>query len=99
MIVNLPIKLEQFVKNLVLQRRFESEEAAIAEGVRLLVTREELRTEIAKGVRQLDEGDWYDEDTVFAELSAAIDGAVGGNVEIQTHRKSEGDNSWTWRQR
>jgi len=35
--------------------------------------RERLRAEIQKGVAQLDTGDLYDEETVFSEISAAID--------------------------
>jgi antitoxin ParD1/3/4 len=77
--VNLPNDLDQFVKNLVVQGRFESAEAAIAESVRLLMSREELRLEIAKGIKQLDEGDWVDEDTVFTELNATIDAIEAGN--------------------
>ena len=77
--LNLPQDLDQFVKNLVSQGRFESEEAAIAESVRLLVTREELRADIAHGIKQLDDGDWFDEDAVFAELNATIDAVEAEN--------------------
>ena len=48
------------------------EEAAVVEGIRLLMSREKLREEIQKGVKQLDDGQWFDEETVFAELSAEI---------------------------
>jgi len=71
--VNLPNDVDQFVKKLVLAGRFASEEAVIAESLRLLMTREQLRTEIAKGIKQLDNGDWIDGDAVFEELHAAID--------------------------
>ena len=71
--VNLPREAADFLKNLVLQGRFESEEAAIAEGLRLLMSREKLKSEIQKGVKQLDEGEWFDGETVFRELNDVID--------------------------
>ena len=78
MILNLPNEIKEFVKGLVLQGRFESEEAAVVEGIRLLMSREELREEIQKGVRQLDGGQWFDEDTVFDEVNAEIDRIESG---------------------
>ena len=71
--LNLPSDINDFVKGLVSQGRFDSEAAAVTEGIRLLMTREKLRTEIQKGVKQLDDGQWFDEDTVFAEIEAEID--------------------------
>jgi putative addiction module CopG family antidote len=71
--LNLPDEFNEFVKGLVLQGRFDSEEAAVVEGIRLLMTREQLRSEIQIGVEQLDNGQWFDEETVFAELDAEID--------------------------
>ena len=71
--LNLPDEIGDFVKGLVSQGRFDSEEAAVVEGIRLLMSREKLRGEIQKGVKQLDDGQWFDEETVFAELSAEID--------------------------
>ncbi len=71
--INLPNDFNEFVKNIVVEGRFESEEAVIVEGLRLLMSREELRREIAKGIKQLDEGDWIDGDTVFRELHEQID--------------------------
>jgi antitoxin ParD1/3/4 len=71
--INLPNDFSEFVKNIVVEGRFESEEAVIVEGLRLLMTREQLRREIAKGIKQLDDGDWIDGDTVFRELHEHID--------------------------
>lgn len=71
--LNLPNEINDFVKGLVSQGRFDSEEAAVMEGIRLLMTREKLRSEIKKGVDQLDQGQWFDEETVFAEVNAEID--------------------------
>jgi putative addiction module CopG family antidote len=78
--INLPTDVDEFVKELVLSGRFESEEAAIAEGLRLLMSREQLRAEVAKGVKQLDDGDWIDGDAVFEELDDEID-----RIEAEKH--------------
>ena len=71
--LSLPTEINDFVKGLVSQGRFDSEESAVVEGIRLLMTREKLRGEIQQGVEQLDHGQWLDEDTVFAEVNAEID--------------------------
>ena len=71
--LNLPSEFNDFVKGLVAQGRFTSEEDAIVEGVKLLMGREQLRDEIQKGVKQLDAGEFYDEETVFNEVEAEID--------------------------
>ena len=71
--LNLPSEVNDFVKGLVAQGRFNSEEDAIVEGIKLLMGREQLRGEIQKGVKQLEAGEFYDEDTVFEELNAEID--------------------------
>ena len=71
--LNLPSEVNDFVKGLVAQGRFTSEEDAIVEGVKLLMGREQLRGEILKGVKQLEAGEFYDEETVFNEVEAEID--------------------------
>ena len=71
--LNLPSEVNDFVKGLVAQGRFSSEEDAIVEGIKLLMGREHLRGEIQKGVAQLDAGDCFDEETVFNEIKAEID--------------------------
>ena len=71
--LNLPSEVNDFVKGLVSQGRFDSEEAAVVEGIRLLMSQEKLRGEIQKGVKQLDDGQWLDEETVFTDVNAEID--------------------------
>ena len=71
--LNLPQEINDFVKDLVAQGRFDSEESVVLEGVRLLMTREKLRGKIQEGVRQLENGQWSDEETTFAEVEAEID--------------------------
>mgnify|MGYP002623860697 CR=1 FL=1 len=73
--MNLDVRNEfnEFVRGLVWDGRFDSEQSAVVEGVRLLMEREKLRAEIETGVRQLDNGQWSDEESVFAEVNAEID--------------------------
>jgi antitoxin ParD1/3/4 len=68
MTINLSSEMDQFVKELVSTGKYPSEQAAVAEGLRLLMSKEQLKAEIAKGIRDLDEGRFYDEETAFAEL-------------------------------
>ena len=71
--LDLPNEVSDFVRGLVSQGRFDSEEAAVVEGIRLLMSRETLRGEIQKGIDQLDRAEWFDEETVFGELEAELD--------------------------
>ena len=71
--LNLPTEANEFVKSLVAQGRYQDEEAAVVDGIRLLMGREKLRSEIQVGVDQLERGESSDEKTVFAELEAVID--------------------------
>ena len=70
--LNLPVEANDFVKSLVAQGKYKSEEAAVVDGIRLLKGREELRAKIAMGVDQLDRGQSLDEESVFDEVEAEI---------------------------
>lgn len=70
--LNLPVEANDFVKSLVAQGKYQSEEAAVVDGIRLLKGREELRAKIATGVDQLDRGESFDEESVFDEVEAEI---------------------------
>lgn len=72
MTINLSSEMDQFVKELVSTGKYPSEQAAVAEGLRLLMSKEQLKAELDKAIRQLDNGEYYDEETVFAELEADI---------------------------
>jgi len=79
--LDLPNDVNEFVRGLVSEGRFDSEQSAVVEGVRLLMEREKLRVEIDTGVRQLDNGQWSDEESVFAEVNAEIDATESGKQE------------------
>ncbi len=58
----------QFVEGLVASGQFESPEAAVAAGVQLLKSQQQLRAEIQKGIDDADAGRVFDGEEVFAEL-------------------------------
>ncbi|MFN3192909.1 MAG: type II toxin-antitoxin system ParD family antitoxin [Aureliella sp.] len=58
----------QFVEGLVASGQFESAEEAVAAGVQLLKSQQQLRAEIQKGIDELDAGQGIDGEVVFAEL-------------------------------
>lgn len=66
--LNLSDEADSFVKGLVAQGMYQNEEAAIVDGIRLLMGREKLRSEIRVGIEQLERGESCDEQTVFAEI-------------------------------
>lgn len=66
--VQLSADAVQFVEGLVASGQFESPEAAVAAGVQLLKSQQQLRAEIQKGIDELDAGQGIDGDVVFGEL-------------------------------
>ncbi|MEO8497685.1 MAG: CopG family transcriptional regulator [Planctomycetota bacterium] len=66
--VELPAEAVQFVEGLVAAGQYKSANEAVADGIRLLMGRQQLRAEIQLGVDQLDAGQGIDGDVVFGEL-------------------------------
>ena len=66
--IDLPIDATKFVEGLVASGEYPSAEDAVADGVRLLMARRQLQTEIQRGIDELDAGDGIEADRVFAEL-------------------------------
>ena len=58
----------RFIEGLVAAGQFKSGEDAVAEGVRLLMSQQQLRAEIQKGIDEADAGLTVDSEEVFAEL-------------------------------
>ena len=56
MTTEIPSDLVPFVQRMVAEKRFLNEQDVLAEGLRMLQTRETLRTEVNKGFDQLDAG-------------------------------------------
>jgi antitoxin ParD1/3/4 len=70
--LDLPAEANDFVKSLVAQGKYQSEEDAVVDGIRLLKGREELRAKMAVGIDQLDRGESLGEEAVFDEVEAEI---------------------------
>ena len=66
--IELPADVVHFVEGLVASGQYKSANEAVAEGVRLLMSRQQLRAEIQKGIDELDAGKGIDGDVVFTEL-------------------------------
>jgi len=76
--IDLPPDAVQFIEGLVASGQYRSADEAVAEGLRLLMSRQHLRADIQKGIDELDAGHGIDGDVVFAELrerGAEADGA------------------------
>ncbi|WP_254508316.1 ribbon-helix-helix domain-containing protein [Anatilimnocola floriformis] len=72
MTTEIPADLVPFVERLVSERRFFSSGEVLAEGLRLLQSREALRDEVAKGFEQLDAGQRIPAAEVYAQLESRI---------------------------
>jgi antitoxin ParD1/3/4 len=66
--VHLPNDAAQFIEGLVASGEYQSADDAVADGVRLLMGRQQLRAEIQKGIDELDAGYGIEGRKVFAEL-------------------------------
>ncbi len=66
--IDLPPHAVQFIEGLVASGQYRSADEAVAEGLRLLMSRQHLRADIQKGIDELDAGHGIDGDVVFAEL-------------------------------
>jgi putative addiction module CopG family antidote len=66
--IDLPAEQQSFIENLVASGRFSSENEAMCESVRLLISREQLKQKVQVGIEQADRGVLFDHDTVFGQL-------------------------------
>jgi antitoxin ParD1/3/4 len=66
--LDLPAETMRSVEALVAAGEYSTPQDAVADGVRLLMTRKQLRDDIQKGIAELNAGQWIDGKGVFAEL-------------------------------
>lgn len=68
--VDLPADASQFVEGLVASGEYSSADEVVVQGIRLLMTRQQLRDDIQQGLHELDAGQGIDGKEVFSELRA-----------------------------
>ena len=71
--IDRPADAMEFVEALVASGQYRSANEAVADGVRLLMSRQQLRADIQKGIDELDAGQGMDGSVVFAELHKRAD--------------------------
>lgn len=76
--IDLSADQQSILDQLVLAGRFPSPADAVAEGVRLLISRERLKQQIDLGMQQAESGDLIDHDTVFSQLRLMAQEAAEG---------------------
>ncbi len=76
MVVHLTSDVLQFVEGLVASGEYKSADEAVAAGVRLLMSRQQLRADIQKGIDELDAGLGIDGEEVFTELRSRAKAAI-----------------------
>jgi antitoxin ParD1/3/4 len=66
--IQLPTDASQFIEGMVASGQYASADDAIADGVRLLMSRQKLRVEIHQGIAELNAGMGIEGSQVFDEL-------------------------------
>ena len=66
--IDLPADASQFIEGLVASGEYKSAQEAVADGVRLLMSRQQLRADIQNGIDELNAGEGIEGKLVFAEL-------------------------------
>lgn len=87
-IVEIPIDLQQFVQMVVSSGAYHSESEVVAEGLRLLQRREQIRRDVNEGIAQLERGEYteYDE-TALRERFEQI--KIDGRKRLQGQERGE----------
>ena len=76
--IQIPQDQQSPIEELVSNGRFVSVQEAVSEGIKLLVSNENLRQAIQVGIDQADAGDLHDHDSVFAQLKVMAADANNG---------------------
>lgn len=72
MSVEIPSSYSPIVERLIAEGKFRSEEEVVAEGLRLVVLRDELDRDIQAGIDDLDAGNRVEASHVYAEARRRI---------------------------
>jgi antitoxin ParD1/3/4 len=79
MTAEIPADFAFFVQRMVSERRFLTTDDVLAEGLRLLQSREILRQEVRSGFEQLDAGLGVDAEDVYRRAEEKIREVAGAN--------------------
>ena len=80
MTTEIPSDLVPFVQRMVSEKRFLNESDVLAEGLRLLQSRETLRAEVRKGFDQLDAGQGIPAEEVYRRAEQRIQQIENGDA-------------------
>ena len=80
MTTEIPSDLVPFVQRMVSEKRFLNESDVLAEGLRLLQSRETLRAEVRKGFDQLDAGQGIPAEDVYRRAEQRIQQIENGDA-------------------
>lgn len=80
MTTEIPSDLVPFVQRMVSEKRFLNESDVLAEGLRLLQSRETLRAEVRKGFDQLDAGQGIPAEDVYRRAELRIQQIENGDA-------------------
>lgn len=72
MSIQLPPSDQQVAEQLVAMGRFSSIEDVVSEGIRRLVSSEELRSKLQVGIDQANRGELVDHETAFERLRSLV---------------------------
>ena len=67
--IEIPPELNPFVQQMILGGSYRNENELLVEGLRLLRSREQLRSDVNAGIEELEAGRGLDGDDVFARLN------------------------------
>ena len=70
--MSIPSDFGVTVQKLIADGKFQDENEVIAEGIRLVVAREQLHADIQAGIDQVDRGEGIDAEQVYAEARRRI---------------------------
>jgi len=79
--VQVPVSFSPAVERLIAQGRFRSAGEIVAEGIKLVLMRDELERDVQAGIDDLDAGNRIEAETVYAEARRRIKAIEDGQAQ------------------
>lgn len=79
--VQVPVSFSPAVERLIAQGRFRNASEIVAEGIKLVLMREELERDVQAGIDDLDAGNRIEAETVYAEARRRIKAIEDGQAQ------------------